>query len=71
MILGEIERNATERIRVSTESYKGRDYLDIRIYYQDNEGEWKPTRKGVTVSPEKAEEFSDLIKKASEEMSKK
>jgi len=47
---------------VSTESYKGRDYLDIRIYYQDNEGEWKPTRKGVTVSPEK---------KASEEMAKK
>jgi hypothetical protein len=71
MLIGEIERNATERVRISTESYKGRDYLDVRIYYQDNNGEWKPTKKGVTISPEKIDELSELVKKASEELKKK
>lgn len=71
MLIGEIERNATERLRVSQESYKGKDYLDIRIYYQDDAGEWKPTKKGVTVSPDRFEEFAQIIQKAAEELKKK
>lgn len=68
MVIGEIERNPTERLRVSTESYKGRDYIDVRIYYEADDGEWKPTKKGVTIAPDKAEEFIELVSKASKEM---
>jgi hypothetical protein len=66
MIIGEIERGETEVIRVSTAEYKGRKYVDVRIYFADDEGEWKPTKKGVTIQPDKVEEFLDLIKKAGE-----
>ncbi|MGW8272929.1 MAG: transcriptional coactivator p15/PC4 family protein [Thermodesulfovibrionales bacterium] len=71
MIIGEIERNETERLRVSAESYRGKDYLDIRIYYlEQSSGEWKPTKKGVTLAPEKIDEFSALISKAGGEFGK-
>ncbi|OPY70105.1 MAG: Transcriptional Coactivator p15 (PC4) [Syntrophorhabdaceae bacterium PtaU1.Bin034] len=66
MIIGEIERGETEVVRVSTEEYKGRKYVDVRIYFANDEGEWKPTKKGVTIQPDKVEAFMDLIKKAGE-----
>ncbi len=64
MIIGEIERGETEVMRVSTEEYKGRKYVDVRIYFENDAGEWKPTKKGITIQPEKVEEFLELIKKA-------
>ncbi|MGD0231653.1 MAG: transcriptional coactivator p15/PC4 family protein [Syntrophorhabdales bacterium] len=64
MIIGEIERGETEVLRISTEEYKGRKYVDLRIYFENNDGEWKPTKKGVTVQPERLEDFMELIRKA-------
>ncbi len=66
MLIGEIERGETEVVRVSTEEYKGRKYVDVRIYFENDEGEWKPTKKGVTIQPEKVEAFISLMKKAGE-----
>ena len=71
MIMGEIERNPTEVIRISLESFKGRDYVDLRIYYQDDAGEWKPTKKGVTIAPDKVDDAIEHLKAAKEELSKK
>ncbi|MCX7991633.1 MAG: transcriptional coactivator p15/PC4 family protein [Proteobacteria bacterium] len=61
MVLGEIQKSTTEIIRVSKESFKGKEYLDIRIYFINDEGEWKPTKKGVTLSPDKAEELIEIL----------
>lgn len=71
MILGEIERNPTEVIRISLANFKGRDYVDLRIYFQDDAGEWKPTKKGVTIAPDKLDEAIDYLKNAKEELTKK
>jgi hypothetical protein len=68
MNVGEIERSETEVVRVSTEEFKGRKYLDIRVYFANDDGEWKPTKKGVTVQPDKIDVFIDLIKKAKESL---
>ena len=64
MFIGEIERGETEVLRVSTEEYKGRKYVDVRIYFESDEGEWKPTKKGVTIQPDRVDDFLELIKKA-------
>jgi hypothetical protein len=64
MVIGDIERSETEVLRISAEEYKGRKYVDIRIYFANDDGEWKPTKKGVTIQPDKVEAFLDLIKKA-------
>ncbi len=71
MVIGEIERNPTERLRISTENFKGRDYIDVRIYYEADDGEWKPTKKGVTIAPDKVEEVIGLLTKAGEEFASK
>jgi hypothetical protein len=64
MIIGDIERGETEVLRISAEEFKGRKYIDVRIYFENEEGEWKPTKKGVTIQPDKVDVFIDLIKKA-------
>jgi hypothetical protein len=64
MVIGDIERGETEVLRISAEEYKGRKYIDVRIYFENDEGEWKPTKKGVTIQPDKVDVFLDLIKKA-------
>ena len=64
MVVGEIERGETEVLRVSTEEYKGRKYVDVRIYFSNDEGEWKPTKKGVTIQPDCMDAFLELLKKA-------
>jgi len=39
-------------VRISENEYRDRKYIDIRQYYKDREGEFRPTKKGVTFSPD-------------------
>lgn len=64
MIIGDIEKSSLETIRVAVEDYKGAKRLDIRIYYKDNNGELKPTRKGVPFRPEDIDKLVGLINEA-------
>ena len=48
--IAEMEKDPTEKIFFNLSEYKGKKYADIRIYYEDDEGEWKPTKK-VSPSP--------------------
>ena len=57
MIIGEIERNDTERLRIEASNYKGSDFISVRIYYLADNGEWRPTKKGITVKPDKIDEL--------------
>ena len=68
MQIGEIGRTETEVVRVSVEEYKGRKYVDVRIYFENDEGDWKPTKKGVTIQPDRLDLFMDLIRQAKESL---
>jgi len=59
----EFTRNTRERIRLELSEYQGNHYVDIRTYYEDEDGEYKPTKKGITFKPEK---WSDFRKATSE-----
>ena len=61
MMIGEIQKNATERIRVSVSEYKGYTYLDLRIFFENDSGEWMPTKKGVTISKDNIESLISLL----------
>jgi hypothetical protein len=60
-VVGEMEKGWNEKILFSVSEFKGKKYADIRIYYEDDEGEWKPTKKGVTVSLENFAEFKERV----------
>jgi hypothetical protein len=64
MLIGEIQKNSTEKIRVSIESYKGHEFIDVRVYYEDDTGEWRPTKKGIAIAHDKVDELLELLRKA-------
>ena len=43
-------------IRVYRDSYKGREYLSVRKFYKDGQGQWQPG-KGVTFQYENIDEI--------------
>ncbi len=59
----EIDKNSLEKIRIQRTKYKGKDLLDIRVFYEAENGEWKPTKKGITVKVDLTEKLLDGIKR--------
>lgn len=53
----EISKNDIERIRVEIVSYLGRQYLATRVFRLTKEGDWRPSRKGLTLRAETWEEL--------------
>lgn len=67
-IIATIPRGATEQLQISINEYKGKSYLDMRIFYTTDDGAtWLPTKKGVTCSPENLETLKDAIDEAMKE----
>lgn len=60
-VIGEMEKGWNEKIVFSLSEFKGKSYADVRIYYEDDEGEWKPTKKGVTVALDDFRQFKENI----------
>jgi len=56
-VIYEFKRNAEETMRISLSTFKGRTYVDIRLFYTDANEELAPTKKGVTITPELWDEF--------------
>ena len=68
-LLATIPRTATEQIQVQLSEYKGKKFLDLRIFYTTDGGNtWLPTKKGVAVYPENLNEFKDAIELAQKEL---
>ncbi len=68
-MLGTIERSETEQLQIAVKEFKGRKYLDMRIFYTTDGGEsWLPTKKGVTCSPEHLEILKQAIEEAEKEL---
>ena len=68
-IIAQVKKNSREVIRISEKEYEGYKFIDVRIYYMDkNSGEYKPTKKGISIMPNNAEEIINGILKAMEQM---
>ncbi len=69
VIIKDIERNSTEIIRVEVSEFKGRELINLRIWYQSMSGGdmvYKPTQKGVALNIDKYEELKEAIDKIGE-----
>lgn len=64
-LLATIERTETEQLQISVSEFKGKSYLNLRIFYTTDEGAtWIPTKKGVTFSPDQLDILTDAIEEA-------
>ena len=55
-------------VRVGLTEFRKRQYIEVRAYYMDDEGEWKPTRKGITLTPDLMKEVHTALGTALEEL---
>ena len=68
-LITQIKKNSSEVYRIFEKEYEGYRFIDVRIYYQDRKTqEWKPTKKGISIMPNNAEEIIEGIIKAMEVM---
>ncbi|HIE53057.1 MAG TPA: transcriptional coactivator p15 [Armatimonadetes bacterium] len=66
-LIAEFDRNPLEKIRVQIREYRGHRYIDVRTYYlDDNDNQWKPTRKGLTLNLETSALLREALEKAEE-----
>ncbi|HPA46741.1 MAG TPA: transcriptional coactivator p15/PC4 family protein [bacterium] len=59
VLVHEFHKSADEMVRATIGEFRGRKTVGIRIFYEDVDGDWKPTKKGITLS---AELFPELKK---------
>ncbi len=59
-------KNPTEEIRASLSTYKGKQYLDLRVYYLGDDDEYHPSKKGITLSPDLLGELEEAVRKLRE-----
>lgn len=45
-----INEDNSEQIRLVVNSFRGKEYLHLRKYYQDFDEEWKPSKDGIAMS---------------------
>ncbi|SAK50725.1 hypothetical protein AWB80_01506 [Caballeronia pedi] len=51
-VVMEIQKRATQRIRIVHRWYKGREYVDVRLVVVNAAGEFVPTQRGIMLRPE-------------------
>jgi hypothetical protein len=71
LIVHEFDKNKAEKVRFSLLSYRGRKYLDIRIFFDNSEErtpEWRPGRKGICLSIELLDDLRNGMEKAAEKI---
>ena len=63
-IIGELRKNAAERVRVSLHEFRGDDMLSMRVYVGQDVGQAKPTQKGLTVNVATLPKLIGLLQEA-------
>ena len=65
MTINEIEKNMKEKIRVSIEEFRDHKFIDCRVYFEDDSGTWRPTKKGIALKSDCIGEVIEALQTAS------
>ncbi|MCK5708376.1 MAG: transcriptional coactivator p15/PC4 family protein [Candidatus Aureabacteria bacterium] len=60
-ILKEIPKNKSETIVISEKEFRGNQYIDLRVFYKDDNEELKPTKKGIMIKKDLLPEIRETI----------
>ena len=53
--------NGSLQLRVEATEFKGKNFIDVRNFYQTSTEDWKPTPKGIMIPLTHAEEVANAI----------
>lgn len=65
----EFQKGNNEIVRATISNFGGGKRADLRIYFLNKEGQWTPTRKGISVSLDLVKELKKAVAKL-EDLSK-
>ncbi len=68
MIIGEIQKTGTDKIIVTVKEFKGKTYIDVRNFFENDEGEMVPTKKGASLTPENLDELIRILGEAKKQL---
>jgi hypothetical protein len=71
VLVRSIEKGLGSRIHIRLSKFRDRDYLDIRNFYEAEDGEWKPTRKGIAVPVDLYDDVMKALTEAKPEIEKR
>ena len=57
----QIRKNKSEVIRIQLKEYKDHKLIDLRVWYEDENGEYKPTKKGISFNRHLSMNVSNAI----------
>lgn len=60
-VLYSFDKSAKEQIRLSETVYRGKKYIDLRVFTIASNGEAIPTKKGITMSKDLAKYFKQAF----------
>jgi hypothetical protein len=63
MQIGEIQKGK-DKIIVTVKEFKGKRYIDLRTHFENDQGEWIPTKKGISLTPDNLDEMIQFLQKA-------
>jgi hypothetical protein len=52
-----VQKSERDEVRVRETEFKGKQYIDIRIFSKNQTGDFVPTKKGITLNREKMHEL--------------
>lgn len=55
----EIKKNKTNYVQIELREYEGNKYVDVREFFDTEDGNRLPTKKGITFSPRVLEQVID------------
>lgn len=57
----DIKKGEREMFRISLDELHGHEYINLRLWYLDDDDMWKPTQKGVYIPAEKYDDILNIF----------
>ena len=71
VVVAQFEKNKKEEVRVSVGSFHGRQIINMRVFYKDDDGSWKPGKQGLALSVERYKDLAGAIVQVGEHLKTK
>lgn len=70
-IIEKFQKNSFEEIQISFNQYNENYLIDIRVFYKDDNDEYKPTKKGISLNVKLFPELEKAVQKVKEFLEEK
>lgn len=65
------EKNSKDEFRAYISEYRGKPYINIRVFYRDDLGNWKPGKQGITIAVDRYRDLANIVLEIGEHLKKK